>query len=182
VDTLGRIKLTGTLANETPIRQTSAMLAGDLWPFFVSAKRGTEAVLGVAGFANSNVFIADLKWFSADFPGATNQNARLSGSVYVPPPQARLFNWTNGVIALSGGGLEIAIFANVRLNEDGSFEIPFNPNNIELGVPDATGGITGSFTHPVTSTLTPLRGAVLQSGNMAAGFFPGGGAFTIRPQ
>ena len=84
-----------------------------------------------------------------------------------------------------GGGLPAALFANVLLNDDGSFAIPSNPNNIQLGAPDATGGMTGSFTHPVTSALTPLRGAVLQSSNMAAGFFPGGtssGAFTIRPQ
>jgi hypothetical protein len=88
-------------------------------------------------------------------------------------------------MALSGGDLPAAIFANVILNADGSFAIPSNPNNIQVSLQAATGGITGSFTHPVTAALTPLRGAVLQSSNMAAGFFPGGtrnGAFTIRPQ
>jgi len=185
IDTLGRIKMTGTLANGTAIRQTSAMLAGDLWAFYASAKAGREVLLGVPSFASNNVFNADVKWFSADFPGKTNQNARLSGSPFVPPSQARLFNWTNGVMALSGGDLPAVIFANVILNADGSFAIPSNPNNIQVSLQAATGGITGSFTHPVTAALTPLRGAVLQSSNMAAGFFPGGtrnGAFTIRPQ
>ena len=185
IDPLGRIKMKGILADGAAVRQKSAILANNLWTFFASAKAGREVVLGVAGFGSNNVINADVKMFSADFPGKTNQNAHLSGSPYVPPSQARLFNWTNGVITLSGGGLPAAVFASVVLNGDGSFAIPSNPNNIQMNAPDATGAIAGSFIHPVTAALTPLRGAVLQSSNMAAGFFPGGtssGAFTIRGQ
>jgi hypothetical protein len=61
--------------------------------------------------------------------------------------------------------------------------VPSNPNNIQLTIPDDSGLFTGSFTHPVTQALTPLRGAVLQSSNIAAGFFgvsSNNGAVLIR--
>ncbi len=86
-------------------------------------------------------------------------------------------------MSLSGGGLLAGVFANLQLNDNGSFTFPSNPNNIQLGIPDAKGLIVGSFTHPVTLVVTPLRGAVLQSSNLAAGFFLNGansGAFVIR--
>jgi cyclophilin family peptidyl-prolyl cis-trans isomerase len=183
IDTRGKIKMTATLADGTAIKQTSALLAGDAWPFYASAKAGRKVTLGYAFFDTNNVFHADLRWFDRSFPGNTNQVAQLDGSPYVPPSQGRLFRWTNGVMSLSGGGLQAAIFANLQLNDNGSFTFPSNPNNIQLGIPDANGLITGSFTHPVTSALTSFRGAVLQSSNMAAGFFLNGatsGAFVIR--
>jgi len=76
-------------------------------------------------------------------------------------------------VTLSGDGLAEPITADVLLNEDGSFTVLSNTNNIQLGVTDATGLLTGSFTHPVSQVTTPLHGAVLQSSNTAAGYFPG---------
>ncbi|HWN94191.1 MAG TPA: hypothetical protein VNT99_04095, partial [Methylomirabilota bacterium] len=183
IDSLGRIRMEATLGNGTEIAQKSSLLTGDIWALVASTKRARESILSAVGFTTNHVFDSDLKWFSPDFPGKTNQNAKLNGSLYVPPSVARLFNWTNGVMTLSGGGLPAGLFADLELNDDGSFTIPVNPNNIQLNLPDATGGITGTFTHPGTSAVTPLRGAVLQSSNMAAGFFLGStssGAFTIR--
>ena len=183
INTRGKIKMTGMLADGTAIKQTSALLVGDVWPFYASAKAGRKVILGYALFSANNTFHADARWFDRDFPGNTNQVAQVDGSPYVSPSQGRLFNWRNGVMSFSGGGLQAAIFANVQLNDNGSFTFPSNPNNIQLSIADANGLITGSFTHPVSSTVTSLRGAVLQSSNMAAGFFLNGadnGAFVIQ--
>jgi cyclophilin family peptidyl-prolyl cis-trans isomerase len=183
IDSLGRIKMTGVLGNGTAIRQNTALSRYTQWPFFVSASGGREAALGLVTFGSNNVLNADLRLFSRTFPGVTNQESRLTGSPFTPPSQTRLFNWTNGVITLSGDGLTQPINADVMLNEDGSFTLLSNPNNIQLGFPDAKGAIKGSFTHPDTQTLTPLRGAVVQASNMAAGLFGTGtnsGLFIIR--
>jgi cyclophilin family peptidyl-prolyl cis-trans isomerase len=187
IDSRGRIRMTGVLGNGTAIRQNTRLLKGNQWPFFVSASAGREAALGWVTFDSNYVLNADMRLISRAFPGGTNQRATLSGSLFTPPSQMRLFNWTNGLLTLSGGGVIPPINANVELNEDGSFTILSNTNNIQLSVPDAKGTIKGSFTHPVTQTLTPLRGAVVQASNinMAAGLFGTGtnsGLFLIRSQ
>jgi len=183
IDSLGRIKMTGVLGNGTAIRQNTPLLKQNQWPFFVSASAGREAALGWVTFDSNRVLNADMKLVSSTFPGGTNQTARLSGSPFVPPSQMRLFNWTNGLITLSGDGLTQPITNSVILNEDGSFTLPSNPNNVQFGLPDAKGAVKGSFTHPDTQALTPLRGAVVQASNLAAGLFGSGtnsGLFLIR--
>jgi cyclophilin family peptidyl-prolyl cis-trans isomerase len=184
VDALGKIKMAGTLGDGMAISQKSALLEGDTWALYDATRNGRETIVAAPVFTSNHVFNADLRWFSADFPGGTNQNARLDGALFVPPSdQMPLFNWTNGVISLSGGGLPAAIFANLEASADGTITIPSNPNNIQFSPPDARGMITGTFTHPATSLTTPLQGSVLQSSNIAAGFFPGSpgnGAFLIR--
>jgi hypothetical protein len=127
--------------------------------------------MGFALFNSNRVANSTARWFSPDFPGRTNQVVRFFVSPYTPPSVARLFNWTNGVVQIAGSDLPAPISASLLLNEDGSFTIPSNPNNIQLDVADATGVLTGSFTHPTSLALTPLKGAVLQSSNIAAGYF-----------
>ena len=152
---------------------SAMLLKGDRWPFYASIKKG-DAVLGLARFTSNRTFSADVKWFGPYFPGATNQNTRLDGSPYTPPSSsARLFDWMNGIVMISGDGLAEPMTADVTLNEDGSLTVPPNANNLQLTVTNATGWISGSFTHPVSHAPTVLQGAILQSSNRAAGFFSG---------
>ena len=181
IDSAGRVNITGLLANNAPFSQKTAMLKGGRFPFFHSAKGG-NSIFAIGTLATNGTFTGSPRWFAPGFPGDTNQNVKLEGARYTPPPQARLFNWTNGIITLSGDGLAGPITSEVVFSDDGSFTIPSNPHNIQLSVTNANGRIGGTFTHPVTQATTPLRGAVLQSSNSAAGFFPAGtnGGFTIR--
>ena len=174
VDSLGHITVSGLLADGAAIKQSASLLKGDRWPFHASIKKG-DAVLGLARFTSNHTFSADVKWFGPGFPGATNRSARLDGSPYTPPsPSARLFDWTNGLVTLSGDGLAEPVTAEVTLSEDGSsLTVSPNTNSLQLTVTNATGWVSGSFTHPVSHALTVLQGAVLQSSNRAAGFFPG---------
>lgn len=175
VDTFGRIKLSGVLGNEAEIKQSASMLKDGRWLFHFTKKRG-DFIGGLGRFDTNGTFAGDLRWFSPVFDGVeTNDNVRLLGSKYTPPSQTRLFDWTNGVITLFGNGLEEPLSADVVLHEDGSFEFGSNTNNIQISVDDATGLMNGSFTHPVSNVTVPLHGAVLQSSNRAAGFFPGTG-------
>lgn len=182
IDGTGRIKMTGVLGNGTAIRQNTRLLEQGQWPFVVSASGGREAALGWVTLNTNSTLNGNMRLISRTFQGGTNQTSRLSGSLFTPPSQMRLFNWTNGLLTISGGGVP-PINAEVILNEDGLLTVPSNPHNIRFSVPDAKGALNGNFTHPVTQAVTPLRGAVVQAENKAAGSFgtvTNRGLFIIR--
>ena len=181
IDSAGRVDITGLLADNVALKQKTALIKGDRFPFFYSVKQG-DSIFGMASIATNGTFSANARWYAPGFPGNTNQNVKLDGSRYTPPPQARLFDWTNGIITLSGDGLIEPITSEVVLSDNGSFTIPSNPHNIQLNVTNANGRVGGTFTHPLTQATTPLRGVVLQSSHSAAGLFPGEthGGFTLR--
>lgn len=184
IDSRGRVKMSGTLADGTPISQTTTLLRGLRWPFLSNARLGAGAVVGWATFETNRLFFdGEMKWFSPDFLGATNQNMTLAGAAYRPPSLAPLFNWTSGTITFNGVDLG-TLTANVTLNADGAFTIPANPHNVQINLEAATGRINGSFNHPTTLVLTEFQGTVLQNDDQyAAGLYEstaGNGAFQIR--
>jgi hypothetical protein len=182
VEKSGRIKWSGALADGVTMKQTSYVLKDGRWPFIYKQRKG-DGVAGMATFTTNGTFSGNVRWFAPDFLGGTNQVVRLNGSLYTPPSQARLFNWTNGVVRLSGDGLAEPLTSDVTLHEDGSFTVLANTNQIQLTLAETTGLITGSFKHPASNVITKLQGAVLQSSNRAAGFFlgtPRDGALEIK--
>ena len=185
IDARGRVKMSGTLADGTPISQTTTLLRGLRWPFVSNARRGAGAIVGWATFENSGLaFDGEMKWFSPGFPGATNQNLTLAGSIYRPPTiTPPLFPWTSGTITFSGLDLG-TLTVNLTLAANGTFTIPVNPHNVQILLEAATGRISGSFSHPTTLLLTEFQGTVLQNDDKyAAGFYEstaGNGAFQIR--
>jgi hypothetical protein len=182
IDPTGRIRMSGMLGDEVAIKQTAKLLKHDLWPFYALVNGGREAVLGWVRHTNDNSFSGDLKWWAPHFPDNTNQMVQFHGARYSNDVQ--LLNWTNGTITFSGGGLAAPVSADVTLNEDGSFTLPSNPDNVQLGFPNEKGQFSGTFNYPGVGTLTPLRGGALQgSSNIVVGSFgtkTNNGAFVIR--
>ena len=182
IDPAGRIKMSGMLGDEVAIKQSAKLLKYDLWPFYALVNGGREAILGWVRFTNGNSFSGDLQWWAPHFPGNTNQTVQFHGARY--SNDVHLLNWTNGTITFSGGGLAAPVSADVTLNEDGSFTLPSNPNNVQLGFPNEKGQFSGTFNYPGVGTLTPLRGGALQgSSNIVTGSFgtkTNNGAFIIR--
>lgn len=189
VDALGRLVLSGELGDGEAVTEKAAkkfkpaLLKGNRFAFYAPAYKGRGGVLGLATLESNNTFTASGKWFGPNFPGQNGQAVRILGSPYTPPP-ARLVEWTNGLVTLSGDGLTSPLRSEVVLETNGSLTVLANTNNVQLQVAPGTGLITGSFAHPTSNVLTALRGAVLQGSNSAAGYFPGGlrnGGFTLRP-
>ena len=183
VDAKGRVQWSATLANQAvrnragalvnlpPLKGTATVLKGDRWSFHFPSRAG-EALVGDARFFTNGTFNADTKWFSPGFGILTQQIVKLNGARYTPPVSGPPFNWTNGVLTISGAGLAAPIVTAVAWQTNGAFLISSNPHNVQLFVTNATGFVGGSFTHPASNTLTRLRGVVLQSSNSAAGFVP----------
>jgi hypothetical protein len=182
IDPLGKIKMTGTLADGTVVKQNGKMLKYGIWPFIALANGGRETVLGWVTFATNNTFSATrVDWFAPHFPGNTNQTTKLNGAPF--SRTSRLADWTSGTLTLSGDELDAPVTADVTLSDNGQITVDPNPNNVQFGLPDAKGQITGSFSHPVTGETTPLHGAALQSSNIVAGFTgvkTNNGGFIIR--
>jgi cyclophilin family peptidyl-prolyl cis-trans isomerase len=172
VDSKGRITWTGVLANGIPLKTKASELKGGAWSFYYPTKSG-EALAGEAKFTTNGTFSGNVKWFSPGFlPSLTNQNIKLTGARYTPPASGRPFDWTNGVLTISGGGLAQPIVSDVMVQPDGSLSVVSNTHNIQINITNATGLVGGTFQYPGSNTLTRLRGAVLQSSNTAAGFAP----------
>ena len=189
VSTKGLIKWTAVLANQAKSNQLGVLidppslqgqatvLKGGRWSFYVPSKSG-DALTGEMTFTTNGTFAGDVKWFAPGFVGLTNlatqtnQNVKMNGARYTPATSAPPFNWTNGVLTISGGGLAEPIVTPVQWQTNGAFLISSNPHHIQLFVTNATGFIGGSFTPPGSNTLARLRGAVLQSSNSAAGYVP----------
>jgi hypothetical protein len=201
VDAKGNIKWTAALANQAKIGKAGVLLDPSVfkgsakvlkdgrWSFYVPSK-SADALTGEITFATNGTFTGNVKWFAPGFvtltnQSATNQNVKMTGARYTPAPPASPLHWTNGVLTIFGGGLTNPIVTPVTWQTNGSFLISSNPHNIQLFVTNATGFVGGSFTHPTSNTLTRLRGAVLQSSNSAAGFFPRlqprHGGFELKP-
>jgi cyclophilin family peptidyl-prolyl cis-trans isomerase len=181
IDPLGRIKMTGTLADGTTVKQSGKLLKYNNWPFITLANNGREAVQGWATFGSTNAFSVPVNWWAPHFPGNTNQTAKLSAAPY--SDAVRLADWTSGTLTLSGDELEAPVTADVTLSDDGQITVEPNPHNVQFSRPDAKGKITGSFTHPMTGEATPLSGSALQSSNIVAGFTgvkTNNGGFIIR--
>jgi hypothetical protein len=183
IDELGRVTISGELPDGVPIQQTAALLAGGRFAVLDNAGGGNWIVGSAIFSTNRSAFSGDLRWFNPDFPGGTNQSMKLLGSSFVPPPQEPIFDWMNGVVTLSGDALTSPLEVNVTANNDGTFTPAPNAHNLQISV-DGSGLLSGSFIHPATQALTPLRGAVLQSSNTAFGLFEGAtnGAVSIRAQ
>jgi hypothetical protein len=125
---------------------------------------------GVAGFDG------DVKWINPALPVPLKESTRVIGSGYTPPTAERpLFNWTAGVAELTGGDLPSAVAEDVTAQANGTFQVTSGADNLQLTLAPGTGIITGSFVDPATSIVTPIKAAVLQNSNNAAGFFISGG-------
>jgi cyclophilin family peptidyl-prolyl cis-trans isomerase len=183
IDQRGKVKMTGTLADGAPIKQKAAMLKENRWALFASTQGGRGGLIGFGQFQTNGVINNVIRWVSPNLPGGTNQLTSWKASPYTPPETQRLFDWTDGVVRLSGGTLTAPIEIDVILNEEGSFTPAPNPYDLQLTIPDERGFFTGSFRHPVTQAVMPIAGAVLQSEEIAAGAFDSGaqnGAVLIR--
>ena len=174
IDAKGGVLVNGVLADGAPFTEKTALLKGDRFPFYSTVKNG-DTVAGLAGFDTNRAFTGSVKWLAPGFPGGTNQNTRLLGGPYLPPPAARLFPWTNGFITLSGDSLATPLTTPVTLQDDGTLAVAANTIGLHLTVTNATGWLDGGFTHPLTHSNLPLRGVILQGGSNTGGFFPGAG-------
>jgi len=158
----GLLKLTGTLADGTPIHQTVSLSRNGSWPLYSSLYSGKGSLISWVTFSNqvSSSFSGAVSWIKTAAAGGKFYQAGFSnevsaiGSRYLPSADPQVP--TNSVVILSGGNLTDPI-----------------TNNVALKIDDATGKVSGTFINPQTQLATPIKAVILQQQNTVQGYFLG---------
>jgi hypothetical protein len=181
VDNAGRIRFAGTLADNTPVSQSSTLSAAGQWPLYISLYGGQGSILSWVTFTNTAEadLDGDLSWIksasprSRYYPAGFTLRTNALGSNYHPPARGgQVLNRTNAAAVFSGGNLSQG-FTN-RLNlAAGSRVANLSSNKLTLTFSLPTGSFRGVVVNPGISRPVPFSGVVLQKPNVARGFFLG---------
>jgi hypothetical protein len=189
VSSVGKISLTGKLADGTAISQSAVLSKNGIWPLYISRYNGNGSLLGWISFVDETGtdFTGDISWIKTGAAGGTrypagftNEPAVIGSTYIVPDISSPVLSLTNAVSVLSGGGLTAPLTntMNFLLSTGGDakqLSFTINVNN---------GFLSGSFLHPVTKLKTGISGAVFQKSPSAGGFFlrpTESGAFVLTP-
>jgi hypothetical protein len=101
----------------------------------------------------------------------------LAGALYVKPGRGVVLpGFNNGTLTLSDGGLNTSIPESVEVSPQGTLVVTgSNQIKLKISVNTTTGGISGSFVHPMTMRPVSFSGVLYQntSDMGAGGFFVG---------
>jgi uncharacterized repeat protein (TIGR03803 family) len=112
------------------------------------------------------------------YPQGFDASLDLAGSIYVKPGRGIVLpGFSDGILSLSDGGIGSPILQSVAVSAKGDLVASgSNPVDLKIAVDTSTGGISGSFTDPVTGKPVRFYGVLYQ--NMS---LPGAGGFFIGP-
>lgn len=181
VDKAGKIRVQGTLADNTSINQASVLSKKGQWPLYVPLYRGEGSVIswltvsnqGPVAIGGDVVWIkpatASAKYYSEGFTIQTT----ASGSAYERPAQgASLLNWTDGQIVFSGGNLAEDLVNRFQLGPNSRVN-GLGPNPMTLTFTATGGAFKGWVVDPATSKKLNYSGVVLQGSSLGFGFLQG---------
>jgi uncharacterized repeat protein (TIGR03803 family) len=184
VDLGGRIRLSGSLSDNTKISQEIPVSNIGNWPFYVPLYGSHGLISGWLTFTSINSATGSIAgnviWYKPQVPTAKYypEGFRVSsdvvGSSFVTPlvgvPILELN--ANAAVTFIGGDLTNSITNPISLGEQSRVKNEGrNPMNLTFSL---TNGIfRGNVTSTNSSQQFPFRGVVLQSENIAAGYFLG---------
>jgi len=179
VTTAGRVILTGTLADGTPVSQSSTLSQSGQWGLYAPLYVGRGSLLGWLTFTNLPGADVEglLSWIRPIQPSVVLYNpgfavvTEATGSQYTRPPAGtRVLNFANGLVALTDGNLAAGFTNQIQLNANNTV-VNLGNNGLQLSLKTANGLFSGSAQDPVTRKYLPFRGVVLQKQNAGGGFF-----------
>ena len=178
ISTLGKVSLSGSLADSTTTSQSSSLSKNGVFPVYGSLYTNVGILTGWVTVTNqtTNGLTGDLTWNTGTaYVANWNTNVAISGSSFTSPAAGnRILALTNVVINLRDGGLTTPITATATLSSNNLFTVANNQTNKFGFVFNTTAGtISGSFHHPVSLQTVSLKGVVLQQQNKVEGFFKG---------
>jgi hypothetical protein len=178
VDSMGRVRLAGELADGTKVTQSATLSRNGDWPLYLSLYGGKGSVLSWITLRDG---LADnlqglVSWTKPPMPlarlypaGFTNASFAF-GSRYLPritPPS--VLTWTNGVLVLGGGDFGHEMTNAVMVRHNGQI-INTSGNRLNATFALTTGRLTGQVLSPVTGKPVTFRGVLLQGQDRGVGF------------
>jgi hypothetical protein len=179
VDSSGKIKIKGVLADGSKVTQTAMASANGQWPLYVPLYGGAGQILGWMSFegtAEQDVG-GDFNWIKdpADgtrfYPDGFNFSSHAIGSVYLSD-WSPVTGFEQGRLILSGGNLPDDVVADFLISTKNKITIS-GTNKTKLTINAGQGSFKGSVPNPATGKPLNFNGVILQKQSAGAGFFLG---------
>ena len=183
VDLLGVVRLTGFLADGTPVSQRTALSTDGNWPLFARLYAGHGSLIGWMNFTNltGSDLNGTLIWTKPTvararyYPAGFTNSLVVVGSRYIAPPgtnRLSLLGYTNGSVVLSGGELSVPFTNGWSMDSKGRIANT-SSNKLNLTINAARGLLQGTVVEPGASTTIRFKGVVVQKQNAGYGYFLG---------
>jgi plastocyanin len=192
VDKAGKIRLAGSLADGTPISQSSVVSKSGDWPFYIALYGGQGSMLGWLSFtgATPEDIGGSVAWIKPGIPKARFYpagfllNTTAAGFAYNPPAAGTaILTSSNVVLRLHGGNLTQDMSEQMRLGPRNQVT-DVNGRKLNVTFVPSTGTFRGRVTNPDTQKPVSFNGVVLEGLNLATGYFLGTnqtGKVTLAP-
>jgi len=196
----GIAKAVGKLVDGTPFTCAQPLSPANEWPLYVAIYKGKGSISGVVSFRDvteqNDADGLDLRWFKPasltdktyrDGWGMDGILTDLYASKFVPPAigsgqSALLLPGNvaptiakNATLELNDGGFSDLVSLDVSISDKSkvSFILPTSLEKPKVTINSKTGGITGSFIHPVSLKRTAFSGVIFQKQQYGSGYFLG---------
>ena len=179
VDSAGRVKFVGTLADGTKVSQTASLSQGGYWPLYVPLYSGNGSLMSWLAFASTtnSDLSGTLTWIKQ--PGSKSKyysagftcQPDLFGSAYQATDP--ILNLPTAKLTFSGGGLTSDITNSITIGS--ANKVVTAGKELKLSFSKATGTFKGTFQDPASGKPLPFSGAVFQKRNAAYGVLFGAG-------
>ncbi|HWN97073.1 MAG TPA: hypothetical protein VNT99_18730, partial [Methylomirabilota bacterium] len=176
IDANGVVRLKGRLADGRVLVQKAAVSKNGDWPLYAPLYNGSGVVLGWMHLGDDgfNDVSGRLRWVKPSrptqrlYPAGFAVETDAIGSRYVAPTGTdSVLQITDGLVILNGGNLPSSI--NPVTFGPNSKLVNNGPNTLKLNFASESGVFTGTFKEAGTTTVFPIKGAVLQRQNIGAG-------------
>jgi len=183
VDAAGNAHLSGSLADGTSVAQVVPVSRSGEWPLYASLSSGQGLLLGWLAFSSgaNPPLGGDVWWLksalatSKYYANGLTLHPPIQSSPYAAPGLGtNVFNATNLLVTLSGGGLAPSLTNHITLGSNNRI-VNLSSNKLSLSFSLPAGSFSGSMVNPATSKLIPFGGVVLENQGTASGFFLGSG-------
>jgi hypothetical protein len=174
----GQLKFQGTLADGTPVSQTTAISQNAQWPLFVSLYGGRGQLMGWVDFTNAagSDLSGEVMWAklpiarAASYAGGFDVTSALEGSRFTAgSAKAPALDFNAGVVSLSAGNLASSMSNSFTVAANGKL-LP--ASGLTLNFSESSGRFSGTMPNPVHGRA-PLSfsGVFLTKENYGAGYF-----------
>lgn len=180
VNTGGAITFAGMLADGTKAAQKTFLSADGNWPLYIPLYKTNGSLVSWVNFSDEETtdFTGLFNWFKQAhtakyFGGGFTNEATLLGSRFTPPNTTnQMLYLTNAVVGFTNGNLAADFANDVTIDPKGKVT-NLSDNSLSLSINSGNGLISGSVKQPGNGLPVAFKGAVLQKGTNAAGFFLG---------
>jgi hypothetical protein len=175
----GKISMTGTLPDNTPVTDSSVLSADGRWPLYVSLYSGGGQILGWIQFDDNGEqdLGGTVSWIKQPnakakfYPNGFNIQTNATGSAY-DSALSPVTGFSVGQTMLTGGNLAAPIVNDVSVGPDNKVT-NLSTNKLTLTITTKTGSFKGTVVDPATGKTVKYNGVLFQKDGTGSGSFFG---------